>query len=132
MLSVFTWRSTLLGLVSWAVPFIASFAFFGRDGQLMVSQPLFKSLMVVIFGGLDVWLLVAAFRRIPRSLGNGLALGVWWLAINMVLDLVVLVPATGMPAWGWFEDIGLRYLLIPAMAAALGAVGRGEAGKGGA
>lgn len=88
----------------------------------MIPQPLFKSIMVVVFGGVGGVLLVAAFRRVTPSLRSGLVLGMYWLAINVVLDLVLLVRFTDMSLAGYFEDIGLRYLLIPAIAAAMGAV----------
>ena len=52
----------------------------------------------------------------------GLALGAYWLALNVVLDLVVLVPLARMSIVDYAHDIGLRYLLIPIMASAMGAV----------
>jgi hypothetical protein len=123
MSGIFTIRTTLLGFLSWLVPFVVSFLFFDRAGQLLVPQPLFKSAMVVIFGGLGVGLLVVAFRRIPPSPRSGLALGCYWLAINLVLDLLVLVPFVQMPVVSYFYDIGLRYLLIPIVGTAMGVVG---------
>ncbi|MCC6887104.1 MAG: hypothetical protein IT536_00990 [Hyphomicrobiales bacterium] len=121
--SLTNWRVSVFGLVSWAVPFIASLAFFSRTGELVIPQPLFKSLMVVIGGGVAVWLLVRVFRQVPPSLGTGLAIGGYWLAINWVLDLLVLLPMSGMTLAAYASDIGLRYLLIPIIAAGLGAVG---------
>lgn len=116
-------RSTiLLGLASWAIPFAVSIAFFDRAGQLQIPQPLFKSLMVVIGGGFGAALLVQAFKSIRPSAATGLALGALWLAINLVLDLAVLVPMSGMTVAGYLQDIGLRYLLLPIVATAMGAV----------
>ncbi len=120
-------RTTALGLVSWAVPLAASFLFFGPGGELTISQPLFKSLMVVLFGGLGAALLVLAFRRIAPSLQSGLALGCYWLALNLALDLLVLVPMSGMTIGMYFYDIGLRYLLIPIMSTAMGVAVRDAA-----
>ncbi len=120
MSPVFTIRTTLLGFVSWLVPFVVSFLFFDRTGQLLIPQPLFKSLMVVVFGGLGVSLLVLAFRRVRPSLRSGLVLGCYWLVINLALDLVVLVPLVKMPVDLYFYDIGLRYLLLPIVSTAMG------------
>lgn len=115
-------KTIMLGLASWAIPFAVSFAFIDRTGQLQIPQPLFKSLMVVIGGGVGAALLVAAFRRVRPSVLSGLALGVLWLAINLALDIAVLVPMSGMTVSGYLQDIGLRYLLLPIVAVAMGAV----------
>jgi hypothetical protein len=128
-MSVISWRTTVLGLLSWAIPFVVSFAFVDRTGQWLIPYPLFKSIMVVVFGGLGTWFLVLAFRRLRPSTTTGLALGLYWLAINLVLDLVALLPLTGMTVGGYVEDIGLRYLLIPIIAAAMGAAAEHAAGQ---
>ena len=78
--------------------------------------------MVVVFGGLGTALLVAAFRRVEPTWRSGLALGCYWLAINLILDLVVLIPMVGTPVRDYVYDIGLRYLLIPIIATAMGAI----------
>jgi len=51
----------------------------------------------VVGGGIGAWLLAVAFRRIAPSWRTGLMLGGFWLAINLALDLAVLVPFTKMP-----------------------------------
>ncbi len=116
------WRIWLFGLLSWAVPFIVSIAFFDRTGALVIAEPLFKSLMVVIGGAVGAVLLVLAFRRAQPSIATGLVIGAVWLAINLALDLVVLVPMSGDSLPDYLADIGLRYLMIPIMAVAMGAV----------
>lgn len=128
--NILTRRTTVLGFVSWLVPFVVSFLFVDRTGQFLISQPLFKSLMVVVFGGLGTALLVVAFHRIEPSTSSGFALGCYLLLINLVLDLLLLVPLVGMAVSTYFYEIGLRYLLIPIIATAIGMVAgnaRGEA-----
>jgi hypothetical protein len=110
------------GLASWAIPLAVSVLFFGPGGQLMVPLPLFKSAMVVVGGGVGAALLVAAFRRVPPSTTNGFVLGLYWLVINIVLDLLILVPITKIPVQEYLFDIGLRYLLMPIMSTAMGHV----------
>lgn len=116
------WRVTVFGLLSWALPFVAAFPFFDRSGQLVIPQPLFKSLMVVIGGGVGLVLLVLIFRRIRPTLASGFAIGVYWLAINWILDLLILLPMSGTGVTAYFYDIGLRYLLLPMIAVAMGLV----------
>ena len=122
-------RASVLGFVSWLVPFVMSFLAFDRTGQLLIPQPLFKSLMVVVGGAVGTWCLVLAFRYIPASPGTGLVVGVGWLAINLVLDLLILVPLVHMPVALWFYDIGLRYLLLPIVSVGMGAVGAASGSK---
>lgn len=121
-MSVISLRTTILGLLSWAIPFVVSFAFVDRTGQWLIPYPLFKSIMVVVFGGLGTWFLALAFRRIDPTWRSGLALGLYWLAINLVLDLIALLPLTGMTVVDYLFDIGFRYLLIPIIAMAMGTV----------
>jgi hypothetical protein len=128
-MTVVSWRTTLLGFLSWLVPFAASFLFVDSSGRWLIPQRLFKSIMVVVFGGLGTALLVAAFRRVTPTLRSGLALGCYWLAINLILDLVVLAPLAGMSARDYFYDIGLRYLLIPIIAGAIGVVAESAQGQ---
>lgn len=122
MRAALTVRTTLLGLVSWLIPFAVSFLFFDRTGQLLISQPLFKSIMVLVGGASGAALLVAAFRRIDASPACGFALGCYWLAINLVLDLAVFVALMKMPLALYLYDIGLRYLLIPIISTSMGFV----------
>jgi len=116
------WRIWVFGLLSWLVPFAASLAFFDSSGTVTIAQPLFKSLMVVIGGGVGAALLVFVFGRIPATFRSGLIVGSVWLLINLALDLVVLVPMSGGSVGDYVADIGLRYLMIPIMAVAIGVV----------
>lgn len=66
---------------------------------MLIPLPLFKSLMVVVFGGVGVALLVAAFQHATPSLRSGLLIGVYWLAIKGrgVFMLQVLLPHPQQP-----------------------------------
>ena len=116
------WRIGLAGVASWLAPFLASIPFFDHGGSLVIERTLFKSLMVVIGGASGAGLLVWAFRGLRPTLASGLLLGAWWMLINLVLDAAVLLPMSGMPAGLYLSDIGLRYLMLPIMAAGMGAV----------
>jgi hypothetical protein len=111
------------GLLSWLVPFIASFLFFGKSGQPMLPISLIKSIMILIGASLGGVLLFRLFKEFPPSLRSGIAIGSLWFFMNILLDLSILVPMTKMNFGKYFLEIGLRYLLIPIMAGAMGAVG---------
>lgn len=115
-------RILLLGLLSWLIPFLAASLFFGPGGELWADRALFKSAMVVIGGGVGLWLLLRAFRAVPATLATGAAIGIAWLLINLGLDLAILLPMSGMGLATYAADIGLRYLLLPLTAAAMGLV----------
>jgi hypothetical protein len=115
-----SWRVLVFGAASWLLPFALAFAFFDSSGNLLVSQPLFKSSMVVAGGSIGVILLVLTMKNQRSALVPGLLLGLFWLAINLVLDVAFLLPMSGQSFAEYFSDTGLRYTLLPVMAAALG------------
>lgn len=119
-MEIITRQSVLLGIASWLVPFAVSIVFFDQSGQLTIPQPLFKSIMVVVGGGVGTWLLLQAFSQFKPSARSGFLIGCLWLAINWTLDIAILVPMGKMTIAGYFSDIGLRYLLLPVIATAMG------------
>jgi hypothetical protein len=122
--TIFTdWRTTVAGVLSWAIPFLAAFPFFSPTGGLIVPQPLFKSIMVVVGTIVGVVLLVWMFRRLQASLASGIVMGLYWLVLNWLLDIAVLLPMSGASRGDWFVDIGIRYLSLPIIAAGMGWVG---------
>jgi hypothetical protein len=116
-------RILLLAFLSWLIPFALSFAFFGPGGVLWIPFSLFKSLMVVAGGAAGLWLMLRALRGWPPAAHAGLSIGLLFLAFNLVLDIAVLLPMTGMGLVNWFYDIGLRYMLLPVMGWALDRAG---------
>lgn len=120
MRTAFTLRTTLLGIASWAIPFLISFLFFDRTGHLVVAQPLFKSIMVLAGGSSGAALLLAAFPKLSPLPMSALAMGVYWFALNVALDLATLVALMHMPIMLYLTDIGLRYLMLPITAMAMG------------
>jgi hypothetical protein len=122
MLRIFTdWRVTVFGLLSWAVPFLVSFPFFDPRTGLLVPLELFKSIMVVVGTSSGVALLVWLFRRITPAPVSGLIIGLYWMVLNWVLDLIFLLPMSGTGIGVYAYDIGLRYLVFPVIACGMGA-----------
>jgi hypothetical protein len=120
-------RITLLGLASWAIPFATSFLFIGPGGLMWAPEPLFKSIMVVVSGGAGAFLLLAAFRHLGSTPANAFLVGAYWLVINVVLDLLILLPMAGMSVPDYVMAIAVRYLLIPILAVCIALAGRSHA-----
>lgn len=113
----------LYGFLTWLIPFVASFLFYTREGELLVDIFLFKSVMIVVGSVSAAALLISYFKKITEEyLKEGAILGFSWFAINILFDLIVLVQIWGMSFGDYFTDIGLRYLVIPVMCIMIGKV----------
>jgi hypothetical protein len=107
------------GFLSWLIPFVASFVFFNKTGQVVIDEALFKSIMVVVGMLIAVILLVRYFKNVKLGkdlLKEGLIVGISWFVINSALDKVFLVYLFKMPLMAWINGIGVRYLAIPIVA----------------
>jgi hypothetical protein len=115
-------KNILYGFLSWLIPFVSSFFFYTREGKLITDVFLFKSIMIVVGSISAAFLLVSYFKTInTRYLREGMVVGLTWFGMNIVLDLLVLIPMSGMRVSDYFAQIGLRYIAIPAMSIAVGA-----------
>lgn len=113
----------LFGFLTWLIPFVSGFFFYSREGQLLIDIFLFKSIMIVVASITGASLLVLYFRALEKDyLREGITVGLVWFTINILLDLVALVPMSGMSIGDYFAQIGLRYLIIPTMGIAMGYV----------
>lgn len=115
-------RNALYGFLAWLIPFAASFLFYSREGKLTIDIFLFKTIMIVVGATTGAFLLVSYFKRIEKNyFREGIIVGSTWFGINILLDLLVLIPMSGMLIADYFTQIGLRYLVIPAMSITVGA-----------
>jgi hypothetical protein len=115
-------KNVLYGFLSWLIPFASSFFFYTREGKLTIDVFFFKSIMIVVGSVSAAFLLVSYFKMVDsRHLRESIVVGLTWLGMNIVLDLVVLIPMSGMTVADYFAQIGLRYVAIPAMSIAVGA-----------
>jgi hypothetical protein len=106
----------LLGLMTWVVPFIAGFLFFDKAGQLAIDMYLFKSIMIVVGALIGSLAIVIYFKQVKNQfLKEGVISGLIWFITNIVLDILILVPMSGMSMNDYIKQIGIRYLLIPIM-----------------
>lgn len=116
-------RVVAYGFLSWLIPFVASLLFFGKGGHTTLPIGMLKSIMILVGASSGGFLLFRLFRESSPSLGRGVAIGTCWFLMNILLDVAILIPMTKMNIGEYFSEIGLRYLLIPIMAGAMGAVG---------
>ena len=115
-------RNVLYGFLAWLIPFVASIFFYTSEGKLTIDIFLFKSIMIVVGSFSAAILLIYYFKNINNDyLKEGIIVGLVWFGINIVLDLLILIPMSGMSIMDYFMQIGLRYLAIPAMSVAVGA-----------
>ncbi|MBP2652993.1 MAG: hypothetical protein H6Q73_562 [Firmicutes bacterium] len=114
-------KISFLGILSWLIPLIVSLFFYSQDGKLSIDSYLFKSLMIVVGGVCGASLLVYYFKTIKsRYISEGIVIGLIWLVINVVFDLITIVPMSKMTIVDYCYQIGLRYLLIPIMSVSMG------------
>lgn len=114
-------RNILYGFLVWFIPFAASFFFYTREGGLTIDIFLFKSIMIVVGTFSAAFLLVSYFKKINADyFKEGIIVGLTWFGINILLDLLILIPMSGMSIADYFTQIGIRYLAIPAMSIAVG------------
>lgn len=118
-----TLKIALFGFLTWLIPFVVSFFFYSKEGQPLIDIFLFKSIMIVVGSLTAASLLVLYFRGLKKDyLKEGVIVGLAWFAINIIMDLAVLVPMSGMSIGSYFAQIGLRYIIIPIMSTAMGYV----------
>lgn len=116
-------RLLLLGLLVWVVPFLAAFGFYDSTGKLTTSYDLFKSSMIVIATLVAAFGLYRYFRKVNSDfMRQSWTAGLVWLATNILLDMIILIPMVKMEYGYYFESIGLRYLQIPIQCVTVGMV----------
>lgn len=109
-------KALVYGFLSWLIPFLSSFLFFSPKGGLLIDRLMFKNIMIVVGSYLAAFLIIKYFKNVDKNyIGEGLKLGLLWLAINLILDIFILVPMGNMAIGTYFIQIGLGYLMIPAM-----------------
>lgn len=79
---------------------------------------------MVVGSAVGAWRLVRVFPQRPAFRHPGLVAGLLWLGINVVLDMLVLVPLTNMSLPDYAGEIALRYFVIPIMAVAMDVAAR--------
>ncbi|MFH1387223.1 MAG: hypothetical protein ABIH50_06125 [bacterium] len=106
------------GFIAWVVPYVSAIPLLG----LMQSDPIFFKTLMIVIGGLTGAVCVALYfmKAENNYLSEGVQLGLVWLVLNWLLDFVALLPLSKMPYLQYFKEIGLRYLVMPAMTIPVG------------
>lgn len=116
-------KLVLFGLLTWIIPFFAGFIFYSPQGELLINQLFFKSIMVVIGSLVGAILLVLHFKTIfKKQIFEAIIVGILWFGMNILLDILILVPMAKMTIYNYLSQIGLGYLSIPIMTIAIGFV----------
>lgn len=114
-------KGLLYGIISWLVPFVLSFGFYKPGGELAIDYGLFKSIMVVMSSLTGIVLLVLYSKHLePDPIPRSVMIGVLWFGINILLDIVILIPMSAMNYQNYIYSIGIRYLTIPAFSTGIG------------
>lgn len=115
-----TIRLIVYGVLIWLIPFVIALALF----QLRADwRSLFESVMAVSVAAVTAFFGYDFFRRGPvPGIGAGVAAGIAWMAISIIVDLpLMLSPPVSMPLVEYAADIGLTYLMMPVITAAIAA-----------
>ncbi len=107
-------RAVLLGLLSWAIPFLISFFAFPLK---KTNAPLFSTFMFLIVLLTAGALLPVYFRNRRITVAEAALVGTLWLAMNLVFDYPMFAfGPMKMTAYGYYSEIGLVYLTFPVYA----------------
>jgi hypothetical protein len=114
-------KNILSGVLSWLVPFVVSFLFYKPGGELVVPYATFKTIIMVVGVISGCALLFWYFKSVDIDfVRNGVIVGFSWLAINILLDTLILIPIMKITFAGYFMSIGLGYVAIPAISITMG------------
>jgi len=112
-------KGILFGFLVWVIPFVVAILIFPIRNN---DRPLFESIMPVVVVLCVVIFACLYFKRLEgKLLREGIIIGVVWLAISLVLDLIMFMQGPmQMPLVDYLKDIGLTYLMIPTITIGLG------------
>jgi hypothetical protein len=113
-------KALLFGFLVWVIPFIVAILIFPVRS---LDRPFFESIMPVVLTLCVVIFAIFYFNNVTRrQLREGILLGIVWLAISLVFDLIMFMPATPMhmSLVDYGKDIGLTYVLIPSITIGFG------------
>jgi hypothetical protein len=104
----------LYGFFIWLIPFIVAFFIFPiREND----RSLFESIMPVVVTISVVFFSILYFKKVDAAFfKEGILLGVIWFLISVAIDLFMF--SSGPMKMGFIDyikDIGLTYLIIPAV-----------------
>ncbi len=113
-------RIALFGSILWLICFAIGFIIWPLHESQFI---LFKTIMIVASCLTGIYLLSFYLKKIDNGfVKEGIIVGIIWFAINIILDLIVLVGYFKTPVAEYFIGIGLRYLNIPITSIGVGMI----------
>lgn len=114
-------KSIILGLLSWLIPFAVSFIFYKPGGELAVPYATFKATIMVVGTLSGCYLLFRYFKLIEGEfIKHGIIVGWLWFAINIIFDTIILIPIMNITFGEYFMTIGIGYFAIPIISITIG------------
>jgi hypothetical protein len=110
----------LFGFLIWLISFLVSIVIYPLHDT---NRPLFESIMPVVLAAVVIVFSILYMRRLKMEiLKESVVLGITWLIINLILDLILFLPESPMQMslGDYMMDIGLTYLLIPLISIGMG------------
>lgn len=110
----------LFGFLVWMMPFLVSFLIFSIHES---NRPLFESTMPLVLTITVVIFSVLYFKKLEKDyLNESILVGVVWLIINLIIDLIMFLPDSPMQMSfvDYMMDIGITYLIIPTVVIGIG------------
>ena len=110
----------LFGFLVWMIPFLVSFLIFSIHES---NRPLFESIMPLVLTITVVIFSVLYFKKLKKDyLNESILVGVIWLIINLIIDLIMFLPDSPMQMSfvDYTMDIGITYLIIPTVVIGIG------------
>jgi len=113
-------KIVVFGFLVWLIPFMVSFVVFPLKA---IMRPLFESIMPLVLTIVVIILSYHYLKNINADyIKEGLLTGIIWYIINIAIDLVLFMPQSPMHMnfVDYMMDIGLTYLIIPAITIGMG------------
>ncbi len=121
-------KTLLYGFLIWLIPFVVAFLIFPIRES---NRALFESIMPVVITISVAFFAYQYFKKLDNNfVKEGVMLGLIWLAISFVIDLVMFMQGPmKMTFTVYIVDIGLTYLIIPAITIGFGYLSKSKAKK---
>ena len=113
-------KIVIFGFLVWLVPFIVSFIIYPLKFPM---YSLFESILSVMIAIAAVTFSYFYLKSINNNyINEGLIIGVAWFLINIIINLLIFMPAIPMQMsfTDYIMGIGPKYLIIPAITIGFG------------
>ena len=112
-------QALLYGFLVWLIPFVIGFLAFPLRAS---NRALFESIMPVAVTASVVLFSYLYSKGVTKgAVKEGMLLGLIWLAISVVIDLLMFMRGPmKMTVGEYVADVGLTYLIIPTVTVGFG------------